>query len=87
MHRAHGRELAKLMTPAPGREGGDGACIGLAGVRVAEVGGEEFEDALGGPGIRRQERRERDAVSARPGPDPGYDQLLGHVPFPLIHAR
>lgn len=33
---------------APGGEGGDGVEVGAAGVGVADVGGEELPEALGG---------------------------------------
>jgi hypothetical protein len=33
---------------APGKEGVDGAAVSLAGVAVADIGGEELEKAAGG---------------------------------------
>jgi hypothetical protein len=45
------REGAEVLEPpplAPGQETADGAGIGLAGVRVADGGGEELDEAPGG---------------------------------------
>ncbi len=43
---------------APGGEAGCSPGVGFAGVRVPDMGGEELDDAAGGIGIGRKERRE-----------------------------
>ena len=48
----------------PGGEAGRGPGVGLAGLRVPDMGGEELDDAALGVGIRSQQRRE----PARPDP-------------------
>ena len=41
----------------------DGGGVGLAGVRVPDVGGEELEDALGGGRVGREEGGELDTAA------------------------
>jgi hypothetical protein len=49
-------ELADAAGFAPDREAARGIHVRLARVVVADLGGEEFADALGGFGHRREER-------------------------------
>ena len=44
-------------------EAADGGGVGLAGVRVPDVGGEELEDALGGGRVGREEGGELDTAA------------------------
>ncbi len=44
------------MALAPGRKFGNGPGIGLACVRVADVGGKEGDEPFGGFGCRSEER-------------------------------
>ena len=57
-------QMGNAMHVAPGGEAGRGLRVGLAGVRVPDMGGEELDDASGVAGIGRIERRE----PARGGP-------------------
>jgi hypothetical protein len=48
------------MALAPGGERRHGPGVRLSGVQIADIGGEEVEDAFGGGGIRRKDRRQTD---------------------------
>ena len=50
-------QMVDAMRVAPGGEAGRGLRVGLAGVRVPDMGGEELDDAAGGARIGRKERR------------------------------
>ena len=71
------------MRLAPGGEAGRGLRVGLAGVRVPDMGGEELEDAAGGAGIGRIERREPARTGRRDrkrgGRAEGYREVFGRV--------
>ena len=57
-------ELGKAFGFAPGRESGRCLGIGSAGMRVADIGGEELEDAPGRRGVRREQGRQGYAFDA-----------------------
>jgi hypothetical protein len=52
----HVGELADAVAVAPFRKPARGVQVRLAGVVVVDLGGEEFEDAPGGLGCRREKR-------------------------------
>jgi hypothetical protein len=49
MHRLDGAELVKAHAPAPAEEIRDRPGIGLPGIGIADIGGEEFHKAAGRP--------------------------------------
>lgn len=68
MQRLDGDQFAELMLVAPGEEPAHGPIIGHAGVRVADGGGEEFEEASDGlvTGVG-DERRDTEARGSHTG--------------------
>ena len=59
VHRLDVLQVAEAVLFPPGGEGLHGAGIGPARVRVADVGGEELDEALRGLGVGREEPRQR----------------------------
>ena len=70
MHGLHGAELVEAVGLAPGGEVGGGLGVGFPGVGVSDVGGEEFEDALGGRRVRGKQGREVVRTVVRTPPPP-----------------
>ena len=58
VHRLDVAQMADAMRAAPVGEAGRGLRVGLARVRIPDMGGEELQDAACGPGIGGKERRE-----------------------------
>ena len=58
VHRLDVAQMGDAIRVAPGGEAGRGLRVGLAGVRVPDMGGEELEDAAGGTRVGRIERRQ-----------------------------
>jgi hypothetical protein len=56
-------EVAQFVALTPGRKFSGRARVGFPRVRVADVGGEEFDEALADGGVRREERRKRCGTS------------------------
>ena len=54
VHRLDVAQMGDAMRAAPIGEAGRGLRVGLAGVRVSDMGGEELEGAAGGAGIADQ---------------------------------
>jgi hypothetical protein len=57
----HVAALVEVSRLTPGGKVGRRLRIGLPSVRVANVGGEKLEDALGGPRVRSKESGQSDA--------------------------
>ena len=60
--------VAQMGDAVPLRLGGEAGCspgVGLAGVRVPDMGGEELDDAALGGGIGRQQGREPSLAAPR----------------------
>ena len=63
MHGLHVAELVEVAGLAPGSEVGGGLGVSFPGVGILDVGGEEFENALGGGRVRGKQGREGDSLA------------------------